>query len=176
MVKLKTLDDVYELLDRQGADKHLLRHIEMVQEAAEILIHKYRQLKLSVDENFIVFGVCIHDIGKIKYSQELFAVGDRHEKEGQRLLLTLGVDPKLARCCISHGKWKEMNCSLEELTIALADKLWKGKRVQELELEIINRITMLLNDEKWKLFLEMDTTFERIASSGDDRLNRSRII
>lgn len=42
--------------------------------------------------------------------------------------------------------------SVEELLIALADKLWKGARVEDLERQVV----------------------ERVAGSADDRLARSR--
>ena len=175
MAKLQTLEDAYLLLQQLDTPNELLIHIKLVQEAAKLLIQKYYSLGLPVDKNFILIGVVIHDIGKIKHTYELFAPGDKHEKDGEILMLNHGIEPKLARCCVSHAQWKNMDCSFEELTVALADKLWRGKRVKELELEVINHITKLLSCEKWKLFLEMDTTFEKIASGGDERLILSKL-
>lgn len=66
-----------------------------------------------------------------------------------------------------------MECSLEELLIALSDKLWKGKRVEALELEVIDRIAAQLQKNRWDIFQELDTHFERIVVDGDVRLERS---
>ena len=66
-----------------------------------------------------------------------------------------------------------MECSIEELIIALADKLWKGKREVDLETAVIERISKLTNQDFWQLFIELDSCFENIASEGEERLARS---
>lgn len=66
-----------------------------------------------------------------------------------------------------------MECSLEELIVALADKLWKGKREIDLEKIVIERISKLINRDFWELFIELDSHFEIIASLGEERLARS---
>ena len=66
-----------------------------------------------------------------------------------------------------------MECSLEELLVAASDKLWKGKREADLEKEIIERLSKLVNQDYWELFIEMDSYFEIIAANGEERLSRS---
>lgn len=66
-----------------------------------------------------------------------------------------------------------MDCSLEELVIALSDKLWKGKRVESLELDVVDRVANILHKERWDIFPELDLKFEEIASDGHERLQRS---
>jgi hypothetical protein len=66
-----------------------------------------------------------------------------------------------------------MECSLEELLIALSDKLWKGKREAKLEEQVINRLSKLTGKDYWRLFIELDNYFEIIASNGEERLARS---
>lgn len=80
---------------------------------------------------------------------------------------------ELARCCVSHSQWQTIDCSLEELTVALADKLWKGKRVEALEAKVIDGLAERSDLDRWDLYIEFDTTFEAIANGGDDRLRRS---
>jgi hypothetical protein len=63
--------------------------------------------------------------------------------------------------------------SFEELLVALADKLWKGKREQALEKKVIETAAAKLGRGFWDVFVELDTCFERIASDGTERLARS---
>jgi hypothetical protein len=97
----------------------------------------------------------------------------QHESAGELLLLSQHVDPKIARCCRSHGQWQQMECSFEELVVALADNLWKGKRNIELEHQLITKIAIMLNRDYWSIFIEIDAGFEAIAAAGDLRLSRS---
>jgi hypothetical protein len=63
---------------------------------------------------------------------------------------------------------------LEELLVALADKLWKGARHTELERWVIQGVAAKLGKDFWEVFLDLDTAFEEIAAGGDERLARSR--
>jgi len=73
----------------------------------------------------------------------------------------------------STFKKKKMDCSIEELIVALSDKLWKGKRDEILELTVIDAVAKQLGKERWSIFLEFDECFEDIAMKGNERLNRS---
>jgi hypothetical protein len=66
-----------------------------------------------------------------------------------------------------------MECSLEEICIALADTLWKGKRNAQLEELLMEILATLCHRDYWELFVEMDSYFETIAAEGDSRLLRS---
>ena len=68
-----------------------------------------------------------------------------------------------------------MSVSLEELLVALSDKLWKGVRNAQLEERVINEAAKALHQEPWDLFVELDSLFEDIAADGAGRLERSRI-
>lgn len=170
---IKSKDDAYDLLRSLSAPEHLLTHVSLVGEAADMLIEKFAELNLNIDFEFIRIGVAIHDTGKIVHTSEMTGPGSKHEPEGLRILISEGVSEAIARCCMSHAQWSEMECSLEELIIALSDKLWKGKRVEQLELLVIDRIASKLNKERWDIFQDLDSHFELIAIGGDDRLNRS---
>jgi hypothetical protein len=113
---------------------------------------------------------------KILHPQELLAKGNSHEADGEQLLIAHGVDPALARCCRSHGQWQTMDCSLEETCVALADKLWKGQRVTQLEEMFIQKLAERYKQDYWELFVEMDSCFENIAAAGDSRLLRSQAV
>ena len=172
---LTTPTDALELLKSLGAPKRLIRHLELVGEAAEDLIKLIQTLGIPFDDNFVRLGVAVHDAGKILHPNELSNKGSAHEPDGERLLLDNGVQSDIARCCLSHARFKEMDVSFEELLVALSDKLWKGKRVEELELRVIDHIGVLLKKDRWDVFEILDSGFETIASHGDERLSRSRV-
>ncbi len=168
------MDDALGLLDTLAAPAHLKRHVTLVAEAAAELLALCQRLDVAIDAEFVRIGVAIHDIGKIEHQREMHQSGSEHEVHGEALLLELGVAPEIARCCLSHARWESMECSLEELLIALADKLWKGKRVEALEMRVIEEISQLLKKDTWDLFTLIDSAFEAIAADGYDRLQASR--
>jgi hypothetical protein len=130
---------------------------------------------VPVDKRFVRLGVAFHDAEKILHPEELIAKGTNHEAAGEALLIANSVDPSLARCCRSHGQWDTMDCCWEELLVALADTLWKGKRSTLLEEKVIQKTATLGQKDYWELFVEMDACFEAIAAEGDVRLLRSQV-
>ena len=146
----------------------------MVGEAAEDVLDALRPLGLDIREDLVRLGVAVHDAGKIVHPDELDGAGDAHEAAGERLLLEAGVRPEVARCCLSHARYESLPVSFEELLVALSDKLWKGARVEALELRVIDAAAAALGRGRWDLFDALDTAFERIAAQGDRRLARSR--
>ena len=97
------------------------------------------------------------------------------EQTGQALLLSHGVQPEVARFCVSHAAWNWPDVSLEERVVALADKLWKGKRDSDLELNVIDEIAVRLSVSRWDVFDPLDSAFENIAAAGAERLEQSRL-
>jgi len=170
---IKDRHDVYELMAELKAPAHLIEHVQLVWEAGAVLLKKCRQLGLDLDYSLVELGIAVHDLGKTVYTDELSGPGTRHEEEGQKILLFRGVSAELARVCVSHGQWERMACSTEELLVALSDKLWKGQRVEALELQVVDRVCGLLNADRWDLFTELDSCFEHIAADGQERLNKS---
>lgn len=166
--------DAHALLKRLGASKRLLTHLQLVGEAADQLIRGYKDLGIPCDFKLVSLGVAIHDAGKILYPEELDGPGSQHEPAGETLLLSHGVHPNVARCCVTHADWQASNVSLEERTVALADKLWKGKRVEELEIMVIDQSAERVGKDRWALFTSLDSIFEEIASEGPSRLARSQ--
>ncbi len=172
---IKNTEEAFLLLNELNAPSRLIIHAELVKETAEEIIERLSAYDIPLDYNYVRIAAVLHDAGKIIIASELSSPGKCHEEEGKRLLLRSGIDPALARCCLSHAGYNEMDCTLEELLVALADKLWKGKREPELELMIIDRISRLTGKERWDLYLKLDNGFEDIAEKGSQRLNRSLI-
>lgn len=171
---VKTTAEAFLLLQKLGAPQRLIRHVELVGETAEALLATLAQQGVQLDQTFVRLGVVLHDAGKAVHQSELSNPGAEHEPTGERLLLDHGVPPTLARVCRSHAQWATLDTSLEELVIALADKLWKGVRVPALEELVIARAAAAANRDTWDLFIPLDAAFEDLAAGGDDRLARSR--
>ena len=166
--------DAYELLKDLGASQRLVHHAQLVAQAADRLLQEFKALGVTCDVQVVELGAILHDAGKINHPQELSEPGTLHEQAGEAILLTHGVQPAIARCCSSHGAWNLPAASFEERTVALADKLWKGKREADLELSIIDEIATKLNVSRWDIFERLDTAFEEIASGGAERVQGSK--
>ncbi len=153
-------------LAQMNAPTHLVQHLTIVQETAQMLTQKLQdKLNITPDVQLIRDGALLHDIGKILHPKELNNPGHLHEAAGQKLLLEHGFPQVLARVCISHAQWKTLQCSTEELIIALADKLWKGKRVQELEEIFTTHILSMTNLNHWDAWTLLDDIFMDMANT-----------
>jgi hypothetical protein len=165
--------DPFELLFELNAPDHLISHLRMVQLTAIEVTSKLTEYGLPIDLEFVSQGAALHDTGKIQHPEELSAPGNRHEAAGEALLVNRGLPSSLARVCVSHSRWMSMDCSLEELIIALADNLWKGKRNPDLVLLIIEACSKLMPKPYWQVNCDLDSIFETIADGGTERLLRA---
>lgn len=171
-VSVRTVEDAFALLAELGASAHLIRHHALVVEAAEALLHGLAPYAATYDAQSVLLGAALHDAGKILHPMEMRGPGNRHEDAGRALLERHG-HPTLARFCVTHAAWDRDALELEDLLVALADKLWKGKRVEALETRVIQRLASALGRELWDVFTTADAAFERVAADGDRRLARS---
>ena len=170
---LNSPQEALNLLKSLGAPKRLIKHLELVGEVGVELCQKLKSLGINFDSSIVQIGIAVHDAGKIVHPNELIEKGNFHEAAGEKLLLEHGVQDHIARCCLSHAQYDTLDASFEELLVALSDKLWKGKREQDLELRVIDGAASLLNKDRWDVFSELDGCFESIAANGDIRLSRS---
>lgn len=111
-----------------------------------------------------------HDIGKTIYTNELSEAGHKHEQAGLQLLLSLGISEEKSKFAASHSSWLESS-ALEELLVSLADKIWKGNRVQDLEDLLIERISTETKTERWEVFSLLDSIIDNITKDADKRLS-----
>ena len=129
------------LLADLGASPRLVRHHELVLEAATLLCDRARRdLGLAFDREQVLVGAAIHDAGKILHPEEMREHGRRHELAGERLLVEHGVSASIARFCVTHVSWDQPDAAIEDLLVALADTLWKGKRDNDLEGRVVDVI------------------------------------
>lgn len=167
-------DEALALLTKLGAPRRLVLHHELVLEAAQELAAGLESFSEHFDaKKFQQIGAALHDAGKIAHLSEMSGPGAQHEEDGRALLEKQGLG-KLARFCVTHAAWREADLLLEDLLVALADKLWKGKRVEELERKVVERLAGVSGREFWPVFIELDDLFERVAAGGPRRLEMSR--
>jgi hypothetical protein len=164
------------LLADLGASAWLVRHHELVLEAAVLLCDRVRdRFRLTFDRERVTIGAAIHDVGKIVHPEEMSNPGHQHELAGERLLLDNGVPAIIARVCVTHASWDGADVSIEDLLVALADKLWKGKREAELERRVVDAIAREAKREVWAVFDVLDSICDAIAADGPQRLARSAV-
>ncbi|GAA3552658.1 HD domain-containing protein [Kribbella ginsengisoli] len=161
-----------ELLLADNAPPRLAAHLRLVHDVAiqlsDWLATAYPGLYF--DREAVLFGAATHDIGKIVHPEELSGPGKLHEPAGEQLLLRSGVEPRLARFAATHGSWTAAGVVLEDLLVSLADKVWKAKRVVDLEQLLVERLMAVTCGESWQAFLALDDFLTRIADGADDRL------
>ncbi|GAA1657333.1 HD domain-containing protein [Actinoplanes couchii] len=164
--------EVVDLLLSVNAPPRLAAHLRAVHDvAAQItawLADHYPAL--TIDRDAVLFGAATHDIGKTAHAEELSGPGSRHELAGQRLLLDAGTDPSLARFAATHASWQTATVTPEDLIVSLADKIWKGKRVPDLEQLVVDQLAAASGQEPWQAFLNLDDLLSHIAEHADDRL------
>ncbi|NVB82957.1 MAG: HD domain-containing protein [Kofleriaceae bacterium] len=166
--------DAIAVLQRLGAVPWLVRHHELVLEAAVSVCDRFAR-ELAFDRDAVLLGAALHDAGKIIHPAEMSAPGHEHEAAGRELLLRHGVSPSIARFCVTHAAWNTDDATVEDLLVALADKLWKGKRDEALEQRIVEVIAAATKRQPWAVFDRVDAICEAVAAHGPDRLVRSAV-
>ncbi|KUM91683.1 phosphohydrolase [Streptomyces cellostaticus] len=160
------------LLGRVDAPPRLVAHLRAVHDVAARLVEwvQRRCPGLEFDAEAVLFGAATHDIGKAVHVAELSGPGARHEEAGQELLLTHGVESGLARFAATHASWTAPGIGVEDLLVSLADKVWKGKRVPELEDLVVARLAGADGRAVWEWFMELDEALTGIGEGADRRL------
>ncbi|MBR1404829.1 MAG: HD domain-containing protein [Treponema sp.] len=150
----------------------LYTHLRLVHDTAHKLLDALAVEfpGLPIEHDLVLFGAATHDIGKCVCTEELFSEGNKHEAEGNKILLRLGVNEEKARFALTHSTWNEQS-TIEELLVSLSDKIWKGCRNQELEDLIVSKIASETQGKEWKVFVQLDDIIQTIAKKGDERLN-----
>jgi hypothetical protein len=163
-------DAATRLLLAHRAQPRLGAHLRLVHDVAHRLTGWLARVHpaLAFDREAVLFGAATHDLGKVLHPEELSAPGTRHEPAGQRLLLAAGVPEPLARFAGTHGGW-DAGSPTEDLLVSLADKIWKAKRVEDLEQLVADRITASGADP-WDALLALDGKLERLAAGAEWRL------
>lgn len=160
------------VLDDLPASPRLIAHLRAVHDVACQLADWVAQHHPSVpfDRTAVLFGAATHDIGKVLHPEELSGPGSAHEPAGHELLRSRGVPEHLARFARTHASWNSSGTVLEDLLVSLADKVWKAKRVPDLEQLVTGLLATGAGEEPWEVFMALDDELDRIASGADARL------
>lgn len=172
-MKIKTLPkEVSDLLEIYDAPQRLIRHLTLVHSTAFYLVEEFKNKweNLQVNQTEVLFGAATHDIGKVIITDEIYKKGKQHEAEGLKLLIQHGFSNTKARFTKTHGNWNVPNLTLEDLLVCLADNVWKGKRIPELEECITKSISKATNSDFWEVFVEIETILEKIIVGSDERI------
>jgi len=166
-------EETVNLLRQVAAPPRLVAHLILVHDVAAILVERmtaaFPEVTFSREE--VLFGASIHDFGKVIDRAELNRSGTQHEQRGIELLRSMGISGDRARFAYTHGNWNRMpRVSLEDLLVALADKCWKGKRVDELESKIAALLSVASAKPEWACFAELDEIIQELTNDADARL------
>jgi HD superfamily phosphodiesterase len=165
-------DQVEALLRRLEAPPRLAAHLRAVHDVAHRLVDllSRRYPGVRIDREAVLYGAATHDIGKVIQTGELSGPGSAHERIGYRLLLDHGVAERLARFARTHAEWAGADVTFEDLLVSLADKVWKAKRVPELEQRVVDHLAAATRQEPWEVFLTLDDILAELAGDADQRL------
>lgn len=171
MTPLPLPREAARLCEELQAPPLLVRHLIVVHAAAVELLDALAASfpGMVVDRAAILLGASLHDIGKTLHPGELTGPGNQHEADGPALLEQHGVPPWLARFARTHGRWHEAD-DLEDLLVAIADNIWCGRRVDELEEKVTAILATRTGQEQWSAMMKLDAVCEEIASRGEARL------
>jgi HD domain len=165
-------DDVVELLVANHATARLGAHLRLVFDVACQLSNWVTSAwpSLSVDHELVSFGGATHDIGKALHIDELSGPGTRHEVAGRTMLESLGVPPHRARFAVTHNAWLAEGIEIEDLLVATADKIWKGRREEPLEHLLVSQLAASVKLERWVVFATLDDELQLLADEAPARL------
>jgi hypothetical protein len=172
-VKLRALPaDVEAHLTKIGAPRRLRVHLQLVHDVAVQIIDGLELI--SFDRPAVAFGAATHDIGKALHPQELTGSGSEHELAGYAWLIAQGEPESRARFARTHAKWADADATIEDLLVSLADKVWKGRREEELEQKIVARLAKATGQQPWDVFMKLDELLGELAADADARLELQR--
>jgi hypothetical protein len=163
---------VAELLTALDCPPRLAAHLRAVHDVAHQLVDWVEKHcpPLSFEREAVLFGAATHDIGKTVHVSELSGPGAAHEEAGRTLLLGHGISPELARFAATHASWTEQRVGLDDLLVSLADKVWKNKRIPDLEDLVVTRLAEATGRAAWEEFIALDDVLSRIGNEADERL------
>ena len=165
-------DGVEDLLDEVGAPPRLVAHLTLVHDVACHLLDTLAIVAPAAEllAAAVQFGAATHDIGKSLHPSELSGLGTKHETAGRQLLDARGAG-EYARFCETHGFTEFSQLGLEDLTVIVADKIWKGKRVDELEEAFARSAARATPNEFWTIYQEITSKLDQLSEGAADRLS-----
>lgn len=165
--------EALHVLEQVSAPPRLLVHLVLVHDAASTLIERVSAEfpEAHFDPDLVRFGAATHDIGKTVHPKELTESGKHlHQLSGMKLLQSLGIPQNRARFAWTHGNWNEDGMTLEDLLVALADKSWKGKRIEALESRTAELLSSATSRPTWACYAKLDEILQDLSQHADRKL------
>ena len=166
--------DAARICERLSAPPRLIAHLVLVHDAACTLIDciSAEFPKAHFDPDLVRFGAAIHDIGKTLHPDELTESGERkHQRAGFELLQTLDIPKERARFAWTHSNWTDREqITLEDLLVALADKSWKGKRIDALESLTADLLSVATARPKSDCYVKLVEIVQSLFQHADKKL------
>lgn len=166
--------EAVRICERLSAPPRLVAHLILVHDTACSLIEKIEAAFPGVqfDAELVRFGAALHDIGKTLHRDELTVSGrEKHQKAGVQILESLGIPKSRARFAFTHSNWSDKaQITLEDLLVALADKCWKGKRIEELESLTAETLSASSGRPAWECYASLDEILQTLSQRADQRL------
>lgn len=165
--------EIKKILENYNSPERLSRHLRIVSHTTSRLLAELSKewSQLKFDKGLVQFGAMTHDIGKVILQEEIYAPGKEHEQAGKDLLIQHGYSEEQSRFAYTHGNWKNETVRFEDLLVALADKIWKGKRVAELEEKVCALISNQLELDYWEVYQTLEPILDEIGLAAQERLN-----
>jgi putative nucleotidyltransferase with HDIG domain len=165
---------VVEFLRSLDASPRLLAHLVLVHDVAARLLEALAETwpHLPIDAGAVLLGAATHDIGKVRAPEELTGPGTTHAMLGPQLLEEHGFPTEVARYARTHETWaEEPDVTPEDLLVALAGYLWRGKRDAALEGAVTSWIANAVGAAPWAVFLDVDDIATDLAQDAPRRLH-----
>ena len=161
-----------------AAPARLAAHLRAVHDVAWQLTEQLNASfpALAFDRDAALYGAATHDIGKVEHPDELTGPGHQHELTGYRLLTAHGVPVRLARFARTHASWTDPDTGIDDHLVSLADKIWKAKRVPNLEDLVTAHLATVCGIEQWHSFAQLDDILDGLAADADHRLAARRVV
>jgi hypothetical protein len=150
----------------------LIAHLTLVHDVAARIVAEIRARfpTLKLDAQEILFGAATHDIGKVAHPEELSGPGHLHEEAGRALLREAGHPDRQARFAVTHAATDVASLEMSDLIVIIADKWWKGRRSEDVELAVTDLIANEMNADRWTVLSFFDDLAETITADADARL------
>ena len=162
-----------QLLVSVEASPRLAAHLRAVHDVAYQLTSWLgaHHRGLPFDRDAVLFGAATHDIGKAIHTAELSGPGSEHEATGAGAAAARSRRRRQARALRRHRRtWDRDDLELDDLLVSVADKVWKAKRVTDLEQRVLDRLAAASGQEAWQVFMDLDHELDRLAAGADHRL------
>jgi HD superfamily phosphodiesterase len=166
-------EETARLLRQVAAPPRLVAHLILVHDVAATLVERITEAfpEITFRKEEVLFGASIHDFGKVIERSELIRSGTQHEQRGIELLRSMGISDERGRFAYTHGNWDGVpTINLEDLLVALADKCWKGQRIDKLESKITALLSAASSKPEWACYAELDEILQGLTKDADARL------